>query len=151
MDDERLTRLLRELPRDDASPHFTAVVLRRLDHHGPRPAFRGPTFRRLALAAGAAAVFAVALFGVHEATRGAERRRELARLEALEAEKRALEDEIRELSRLARDARPVIYLDSTPAVDLVVDLGRLAARRREQQFRPASYTTAERPQGEPHR
>jgi len=149
MDDERLDQLLRGLPRHDASPRFTAAVLRRLREDAPRPR------RRLALTAATVVTLAVGLvFGAHEHTRAAERQRELARLEALETEKRALETEIRELRRLARDARPVVYLDSTPAVDLVVDLGRLAERRqgRDENVRPAAYAVpAGQPTGEPHR
>jgi hypothetical protein len=155
MDEQRLNQLLRELPRHQASPRFTAAVLRRLADDAPR----SRPLRRLTPAAAAAALVAAGLvFGVHEWTRGAERQRELARLEALESEKRALEAEILELRRLARDARPVVYLGSTATVDLVVDLERLAERRsrwREsgnENPRPAAYAVpAGQPMGEPRR
>lgn len=156
MDEVRLNQLLRELPRQEASPAFTAAVLRRLADDAPSPRSQSRPVRRLALAAAAAVALAAGLVaGVHEWTRAAERRQELARLETLETEKRAIEAEIRELRRLARDARPVVYLDSTPTVDLVVDLERLAERRRrerDENVRPAAYAVpAGQPLGETHR
>jgi hypothetical protein len=127
MEGERISRLLRELPRHGAPAYFTAGVLRRLSDEPRRR-----TFRRLAAAAAAVAV-AVGVFGAHELARERgrerERREALHRLEALEARKAELENEIRSLRRLARDAQPVVYLGSTPSVDVVVDLGRLAPVR----------------------
>lgn len=126
--DDRVVRLLRGLPREEASPSFTAAVLRRLE---ARPARPGPV-RRLALAASAAVVLAAGVFGVdryfEKRTEERQRREALARLETLESEKQALEREIRSLRRIARDARPVVYLGSTPELDVVVDLNRLASR-----------------------
>ncbi len=146
MDEERITRVLGRLPRETASPHFTAAVLRRLGEE-PR---RRP--RRLALAACAAVVLATVAFGVHqwseERAREQQRQEALVRLEALEAEKQALEAEISSLRRMARDARPVVYLGSTPNLDMVLDLSRLARRRTQAGIRPASHDMTTRPEGE---
>ena len=162
MDEERITRLLGSLPREQASPHFTAAVLRRIEAGAapPRP------LRRWAVAACAAVLLAAAGFGVHqwseERLRDRQRQEALARLEVLEAEKRALEAEIARLQRQARDAQPVVYLGSTPNLDMVLDFSRLARRRAQTpggqvrapggQVRPANLDRRTiRPQGEHRR
>lgn len=129
MDEDKVSRLLRELPRYEASARFTAGVVRRL---GERPRRRVGAIR-MVFAAAAVVTIAAGLFGAHELAeergREKERRQALHRLEALEARKLELEHEIRSLRRLARDAQPVVYLGSTPSVDVVVDVGRLAPAR----------------------
>lgn len=130
MEEDTVSRLVRELPRHKASAHFTAGVLRRLREEPRRR--RGPV-PRLALAAAAVAAVAAGLLGAHQLAeeRGRERARQeaLHRLEALEVRTVELKNEIRSLERLARDAQPVVYLGSTPSVDVVVDLGRMAPAR----------------------
>ena len=131
MDDQKITRILRDLPREEASPYFTAGVLRRIKSEA-RPA----PWRRLALAASAAAVLLVSLVGVRGVLEGrremartvVERQAALERLELLETRKQALEEEIRSLRRMAQEAQGVVYLGSTPNLDVVVDLNRLARR-----------------------
>ncbi len=151
MDEERITRLLGSLPREEPSPHFTAAVLRRLEASAAAP--RRPRLR-WAVAACAAVLLAAGVFGVHrsgERARDRQRQEALVRLEALEAEKRALESELSDLRRLARDARPVVYLGSTPKLDMVVDLNRLARRSRAPggRIQPASLSPAGSPRTRP--
>lgn len=142
MEEELISQRLRELPRHEASPYFTAGVLRRLREGPRRRPFQRP-LRRLAMAAATAATLVVGIFGAHqlaeERERQQERRQALVRLETLEQQKAQLENEIRSLRRLARDAQPVVYLGSTPRVDVVVDLRRLAQRSRAAGVRPASF------------
>ena len=149
MDEERISRLLASLPRETASPQFTAGVLERL-----ADAPRRRRQQRWIAAACAAVVLLAGTFGLRwwseERARERQRQEALVRLEALEAEKRALEDEISRLRRMARDARPVVYLGSTPNLDMVLDLGRLARRRSQAAggIRPANHDITTRPQGE---
>lgn len=130
MDDPQLSRLLSELPRDEASPYFTAGVLSRIRQRRPVP--RAGLWR-LALATTFAAALLVSGLGLREFRdqhrHWKERQEAIARLESLEARKQRLEDEIRTLQRLARDAQPVVYLGSTSNLDVVVDLRRLADRQ----------------------
>lgn len=130
MDDPRISRLLGELPRHDASPYFTAGVLRRIRQRQPA---RGMGPRRLAIASSAVALLLISVLGLQEfrqhQRQQKERQEAIARLESLEVRKQVLEDEIRTLQRLARDAQPVVYLGSTSNLDVVVDLRRLASQR----------------------
>lgn len=121
--DDRLSRALKSLPRERAAAGFTTAVLARLDERPRRPAWPA---RPLAVAA---AVLLVALATAALSWRHLETERDVARLEALRSEKLALETELARLERLAREARPVIYLGGTSDLDLVLDVGRLRQRR----------------------
>ncbi|HEX9943719.1 MAG TPA: hypothetical protein VGG03_17040 [Thermoanaerobaculia bacterium] len=118
MEDHRLGDLLRELPREQARPGFTARVLERLDAAEQR---FGP---RLALAA-VAAVMVVAVSAGALMDRQAERREAIEAAEAqrilaeLRAEHGRLERELREMSQ-----PPVVYIGGNEDVDLVLDLGK---------------------------
>ena len=133
MEDNRLTELLRELPREQARPGFTARVLERLD-----AAPRTPTPRwsfRFALAA-ASAVLAIAISAgalTDWQARGRESRQAQARqtLQEIRAEHGRLEQELREMSE-----SPVVYLGSDENVDLVLDLGKV---RNAEAIAPVSY------------
>lgn len=117
MQDQRVTEILRELPREQARPGFTTRVLARLDE--PQPRWRWQP--RLAVAAFAAVL--VLTLGVawqqqrEQALRKAEAKR---LLEELRAEHSQLEQELREIAE-----PPVIYLGGDEDVDLVVDMGRV--------------------------
>jgi anti-sigma factor RsiW len=126
MEDHRLGSLLRELPREQARPGFTARVLERLDaapRTTPRWSFR------LALAAATLAAIAIpagVLTRKHQETGQARQA-----LQELRAEHGRLEQELREIS-----APPVVYLGGDENVDLVLDLGKV---RNAEAVAPAAY------------
>jgi hypothetical protein len=135
MEDHRLGDLLRELPREQARPGFTARVLERLDSsQAPRP--RRPF--RLALAGAAAMAIVTAIVtamgaGVlmdqrAESIQAAEARR---MLQEIRAEHGRLEQEVQELSQ-----PPVVYIGGNEDVDLVLDLGKVS---RSEGATPAAY------------
>lgn len=116
MQDHRVTEILRELPREQARPGFTARVLARLDE--PRPWRRWQP--RLAVAA-FAAVLVVALGAAWQQQRDQARIEEARRvLRELRAQHSQLERELREIAE-----PPVVYLGGDEDVDLVVDMGRV--------------------------
>ena len=128
MEDHRLGDLLRELPREQARPGFTARVLHRLD----APA-RRRSMPRLALATALTAVLAVTAGLLIDARRDAlaNARAERA-LAEIRAEHARLEREVRELS----DPPSVVYLGGNEDVDLVLDLGKV---RGSEGATPAAY------------
>ncbi len=131
-DNQKLSELLRSLPREEASPYFTAGVMRRLrDAEGRR---RFQPIERFVVAAAALALVAAAGLGLNELRlereRAQERQAALTRLDALEAERAALEAELAALRRTARAAQPM-HLTSTRGYDVVLDMTRLARRARE--------------------
>ncbi len=117
MSDERLSAALRSLPREEASRGFKAGVLRRLDRRRP-----SASYRSLAAAAVLALVFGL---GWREWRHQQAQHQTIARLDALLAEKQALEAELRHLRELTARARPVVYLGGNESVDFVLDLARL--------------------------
>jgi cell division protein FtsB len=128
MEDHRLGDLLRELPREQARPGFTARVLHRLD----APA-RRRSIPRLALATALTAVLAVTAGLLVDARRDAlaNARAERA-LAEIRAEHARLEREVQELS----DPPSVLYLGGNEDVDLVLDLGKV---RGSEGATPAAY------------
>ena len=133
MEDHRLGDLLRELPREQARPGFTARVLERLDsrERAPRRPFR------LALAgAAAAAILAAVSTGIVTGVvmdRQAQSRKDEARriLQEIRAEHGRLEQEVHELSQ-----PPVVYIGGNEDVDLVLDLGKVSG---SEGATPAAY------------
>ncbi|HEV2856671.1 MAG TPA: hypothetical protein VHC97_28040 [Thermoanaerobaculia bacterium] len=132
MEDHRLGDLLRELPREQARPGFTARVLEALDSPGrarrPRRTFR------LALAgAAAAAVLTAVSFGILMDRRAESIEAAQARqaLQEIRAEHGRLEQEVHELSQ-----PPVVYIGGNEDVDLVLDLGKV---RETEGAAPAAY------------
>jgi len=129
MEDHRLGDLLRELPREQARPDFTARVLARLDD-APAPAPRPRA--RLVLAAAAimaAAVSAGVLVDRQTAARNADAQAQTLR--DLRAEHARLQRELRELSEPS-----VVYIGGNEDVDLVLDLGKV---REAEGATPAAY------------
>lgn len=128
MEDHRLGDLLRELPREQARPGFTARVVNRLD--APE---RRRSIPRLALATVLAAVLAVTAGFLIDARREAlESARAEKALAEIRAEHAQLEREVRELS----DQPPVVYLGGNEDIDLVLDLGKV---RGSEGATPAAY------------
>ena len=135
MEDHRLGDLLRELPREQARPGFTARVLERLDLLGQAPErISRPrrTFRFALAGATAAAILAVVSTGV-VMDRQAQVRKDEARriLQEIRAEHGRLEQEIHELSQ-----PPVVYIGGNEDVDLVLDLGKVSG---SEGATPATY------------
>ncbi|HYH47147.1 MAG TPA: hypothetical protein VEG34_15815 [Thermoanaerobaculia bacterium] len=128
MEDGRLDRLLKELPRIPASPGFTGRVLSRLDQPAGerRRGTWGLLWPRLALPAAALAVAFGAVAVTHQ-VRAERVRSEAAEvrqlLDEIRQEHGRLEDDLRELDHLA--AEPVLYLGGDDDFDLVVDLARV--------------------------
>ena len=129
MEDHRLGDLLRELPREQARPGFTARVLHRLDAPERRRSIPIP---RLALATALTLVLAVTAGILIDARRDAlaNARAEQA-LAEIRAEHARLEREVQDLSQ-----PPVIYLGGNEDVDLVLDLGKV---RGSEGATPAAY------------
>ncbi|MEM7583296.1 MAG: hypothetical protein AAF560_07955 [Acidobacteriota bacterium] len=120
MSDDRVSQALRSLPREQASPQFKREVLHRLDVERARK-------HRWGLAAAALLALAIGL-GWQERQHQVTQQQSTARLQALLAEKQALEEELRQLQALTAQARPVVYLGGNEEVDLVLDLARLRSR-----------------------
>ncbi|MBW8879267.1 MAG: hypothetical protein JF614_30380 [Acidobacteria bacterium] len=138
MEDQRLTDLLRELPREHARPGFTARVLDVLEPlDAPRRMAPRWSFR-LATAVAAATLVAVAI-SAGALRGGARQHREAVQarqtLEELRAEHGRLEQELREIS-----APPVVYLGGDEKVDYVLDLGKMG--NAEVELSGASATSA---------
>ncbi len=128
MEDHRLGDLLRELPREQARPGFTARVVHRLD----APARRRGLVPRLALATALAAVLTVTAGGLVSARRDAAAQAQARQaLAEIRAEHARLEREVEDLSQ-----PPVVYLGGNEDVDLVLDLGRV---RGSEGATPAAY------------
>ena len=131
MEDHRLGDLLRDLPREQARPGFTARVLESLD--APRARRPRHTFRLALAGATAAAVFTAASIGVlmdrrAESIKAAEAQR---MLQEIRAEHGRLAQELEELSQ-----PPVVYIGGNEDVDLVLDLGKV---RGSEGATPAAY------------
>jgi hypothetical protein len=128
MEDHRLGDLLRELPREQARPGFTARVLHRLD--APR---RRRLIPRLALATALTVVLIVTAGVLIDARRDAlaNARAEQA-LAEIRAEHARLRREVQDLS----EPPSVVYLGGNEDVDLVLDLGKV---RGSEGATPAAY------------
>lgn len=136
MEDHRLGDLLRELPREQARPGFTARVLERLDLSGKSPeriSRRQRPFRLALAGATAMAIVTTISAGIlmdrrTESIQAAEARR---MLQEIRAEHGRLEQEVQELSQ-----PPVVYIGGNEDVDLVLDLGRASG---SEGATPAAY------------
>jgi hypothetical protein len=131
MEDHRLGDLLRELPREQARPGFTARVLQRLE--APERRFRphpvlAAAIAALLLVAVSAGVLIDRQAGSREAIKKAEARQILRELRA---EHGRLERQFREMSQ-----PPVVYIGGNEDVDLVLDLGKV---RGTEGATPAAY------------
>jgi hypothetical protein len=138
MNDEDVSRLLRELPREEPSFDFTARVLARVDR--PRTGRRN---RASALAWVGAALLGVALSQGYLRERY-ERSKAAARVRELRDEYRELQAELEKLRVLTRELEPVLDLGGTEDVDFVFDLRELA-RRETEVFRADPVSAAPSP------
>lgn len=131
MEDHRLGDLLRDLPREQARPGFTARVLENLD--APERARSRRTFRLALAGAAAAAVLTAAGAGILMDRRAESIEAAQARqaLQEIRAEHGRLEQELEELSQ-----PPVVYIGGNEDVDLVLDLGKV---RGSEGATPAAY------------
>lgn len=135
MEDHRLGDLLRELPREQARPGFTARVLERMDRPEKAPETSRPRRPfRLALA-GATAMALVTSISAGilmdrraESIKAAEARQ---MLQEIRAEHGRLEQEVQALSQ-----PPVVYIGGNEDVDLVLDLGKVSG---SEGATPAAY------------
>jgi hypothetical protein len=138
MEDDRLGDLLRELPREQARPGFTARTLARLDarenniHVSPwsrlAPATALATVVALALSAGALMSWR------HESQTLLEAERTRMALQEIRAEHGRLARELRDISE--PPSPTVVYLGGDEDVDLVLDLGKV---RSSEVVTPAAY------------
>jgi len=133
MHDDELRRLLKKLPRREASPEFTHRLMERLD----KP--RAPRLPQAWVLAGACAVIFLAWFVGATLEQRLERRETAKRLKTMRNEYQALEVELQELRSLASAARPVLDLGGTEQVDFVFDLRRLADERARARAQPTSH------------
>ena len=140
MNDDELSRLLKTMPRRDASPEFTDRVLGRLQEGAPKPSWRRPT-------AGLALAAAVLLgIWIGEAVR--QERREQVRsarsseeLEQMQTEYRELQRELEQLRRLTSDVEPVLDLGGSADMDFIFDLRALAERDSAARPEPVSHSS----------
>ena len=133
MNEDRIRRLLQDLPREEASPGFTRRVLLRIDR-SPRITL----LPRLGWTAAALAVTVLLGVGALELERQHERRDANEQLAALRAEQRALADELARLKRQSDELQPVVYLGGDDRADFVLDVGRLG-RAGDAPARPVTF------------
>ena len=134
MNDDALGRLLKKLPRHEASTEFTDRLMERLDEPS---AARAPQVWALA---GACLVVFLAWFLGATLGQHHQRREAAERVEMMRDEYRALELELEELRSLTFEARPVLDLGGTEQVDFVFDLRRLAEERGRARAQPTSHS-----------
>jgi hypothetical protein len=135
MEDQHLGQLLRELPREQARPGFTARVLARLEAP-PSPRMTWRWQPRLA----AAVAVAVALMSglVYNSRLEAERAAKVARAQQILHELRAEHGRIKKELEALPDA-PVLYLGGDEKTDLVIDMGQVRSAQSAQDVQPATY------------
>ena len=124
--EDKLSRALRSLPRQQARPGFSDRVLRRIDDLDTRPeqASRARRWRWPAMVA-AAACLLVFTTSARDWWEQHQQRQGLARLASIESERQALLIELESLQRQMARARPQIYVGGTNDIDFVLDVGRL--------------------------
>lgn len=121
MNDEDLSRLLRELPREEPSFDFTKRVLAKVDAR----ARSGRRSRGTVIAWAGAALLGAFLSQGYLRERY-ERSRAAARVRELRDEYRELQTELEKLRTLTRELEPVLELGGTDDVEFVFDLRELA-------------------------
>jgi len=126
MDDDRLGKELRKLPRASASAGFTEEVLDQLE--APSVVERPAAQRWMVLAVAALVIAVLAPLGVW---RWQERRRVLVETEiaTLRADQEALRAQLTMLQRQVDRRQRVVVLGGDDEVDYVLDLGRLRPAR----------------------
>ncbi len=158
MNDQELSKLLRNLPQGKASPGFTAGVLRetrkdRQQQGGRRESGQlgrwmsgGLLIQRVLVPIGTAFLLVAVWLGHQQWTQQQERTTAIARLENLRLEQQAIEEELTRLQRykrlqVATNTKPVLYLGSSGDLDLVVDLDRWR-RRQNGEAMPAGTSSS---------
>jgi hypothetical protein len=132
MNDEDLSRLLRELPREEPSFDFTNRVLARVDGVSARePRKRSATF----VLVGAALLGAVLSQGYLRERY--QRSQAAARVRELRDEYRELQNELEKIRTLTRELEPVLDLGGTKDVEFVFDLRHLNKQREAEQLEGA--------------
>jgi len=135
MNDEDVSRLLRELPREGPSFDFTARVLAKVDSR-PRSGRRNRAFVRAGVLA---ALLGVVLSQGYLRERY-QRSKAAARVRELRDEYRELQTELEKLRTLTREIEPVLDLGGTENVEFVFDLRELAREEaKEPRAEPASH------------
>ena len=129
---ERLNELLRSLPREEASEHFTQDVMRRT--RPVRASSRTPG--RMILAWTTTVV--ILITGATGAL--VMRQREQDHLESIRAEQQKLKRELEELKRISEGISPVLRIDGSDGVEYVLDLNQFRA---EQQNRRISRVSSQ--------
>jgi len=137
MNDEDVSRLLRELPREEPSFDFTARVLAKVDSRSGG----GRRNRASALAWLGAALLGVFLSQGYLRERY-HRSKAAARVRELRDEYRELQTELEKIRRLTRELEPVLDLGGTEDVEFVFDLRELA---REDSERPRTAPVSHAP------
>ncbi|MGH9461679.1 MAG: hypothetical protein ACRD1X_10715 [Vicinamibacteria bacterium] len=126
MKDEDIEKLLRELPRQTASPEFTPRLMGKLEKppSSPTTAWRGS--RSFIAAAVSLMLLGALVSGLRHWSELRERSEAGQRIEALRNEYEALERELEELRSLAAASQPIVDLGGTENVDVLLDLRAIA-------------------------
>lgn len=147
MNEDQITKALRDLPRTRASDAFRPRLMERLEQVSRRPWLAD---WRLAAATAAVIVLALLLLArtlERRVVRPAGQQTEIARqerLDALRSEYRTLERDLIELRSLAAAARPLVGVEGDGDQDFLIDLRNLYLRPdsgviRGQFARPVSF------------
>lgn len=121
MNPERLDELLRSLPREEPSEHFTREVMRRT--RSVRASSGSPA--RVTVAWAATVVILIAGAAGHWVTR----QRERDHLASIRAEQQKLERELDELRRISDEYSPLLRVSGNDGVDYLVDLNQFNTER----------------------
>ncbi len=116
MNHEELSELLRTLPRETASTGFTSRVM-------GRTRTRGAAAPRLRFATATALVAILVMVSVAGA-RMVEHRETRVRTAKMRAEQLELRKELDQLKAITKQAEPVIYVGSSGAYDVVLDVSK---------------------------
>jgi len=143
MNDEDLSRLLREMPREEPSFDFTRSVLAKVDARSRS----GRRSRGAVVAWVGAALLGVFLSQGYLRERY-QRSRAAARVRELRDEYRELQTELEKLRTLTRELEPVLPLGGTDDVEFVFDLRELARREGDRpRAEPAFHVPSDMPSG----
>jgi hypothetical protein len=153
MSDPELRQVLRSLPREAASEGFTEEVLARAARLPVPGAAAGEPGRVVSfprrlpgwpgwlMAAAALLIFGL---GMREWQHRRDVEESMRRIAELRGQYQELASELESLRREAASARPVVYVGGTEQVDLVVDLAKLAEKRKDPQSEdPAARRAAQ--------
>ncbi len=135
MNDEDVSRMLRDLPREEPSADFTDRVLAKVDARTRVPRRRGA----LSLAFVGAALLGIFLAQGYVRERYRQSKT-AARVRELRDEYRELQAELEKLRALTQELEPVLDLGGTEDVEFVFDLRELAREDAEgRRVQPVSH------------